>query len=103
MLGSKITLLANLQSVERRKPTNNIQVLKLDVVTHTFHKKADGSWTNKQEHHYPLVFGKMVEHVEKNATKGKLVLIEGIVSYPKGRPKEIIANEIRFLNAKEAE
>lgn len=106
---NKVMLLGRLgRDPEKKYTGSGIAVCNFSLATSESVKKGTG-YEEKTEWHKIIVFGNQAENVTKFVKKGSLVFIEGRIqsrSYQdkEGNEKyvtEIIANLVRFLDAKE--
>jgi single-strand DNA-binding protein len=107
---NKVILMGRLgKNVETKVTPSGVTVANFSLATSESVKQKDGSRQEKTDWHNVVVFGKVGENCSKFLSKGSAVYVEGRISYrmweKDGRKfyaTDIIANNIQFLDKKEA-
>ena len=108
---NKILLIGNTgKDAEVKNLDSGNKIAKFSVATNESYKDKEGEWKTLTEWHNVTCWGKLAERAEKQITKGKLVYIEGKLTYNeyenkdgvKMRSSEINAAVFRVLEKRES-
>jgi len=108
---NKILLIGNTgKDAEVKNLDSGNKIAKFSVATSESYKDKEGEWKTLTEWHNVTCWGKLAERAEKQITKGKLVYIEGKLTYNeyenkdgvKMRSSEINAAVFRVLEKRES-
>jgi len=108
---NKILLIGNTgKDAEVKNLDSGNKIAKFSVATSESYKDKEGEWKTVTEWHNITCWGKLAERAEKQITKGKLVYIEGKLTYNeyenkdgvKMRSSEINAAVFRVLEKRES-
>jgi len=108
---NKAIIIGNIgNDIELKHTTSEKPVCNFSVATSMKIKKADGSFDSKTEWHNIVCWNKTAELVSQYTKKGSKIAVEGRLSTREWTDKnevkryttEIVANNIEFLDKKEA-
>jgi single-strand DNA-binding protein len=108
---NKVTLIGHLGGdPDVKQLENGVKVARFSLATNEVYKDKDGNFQETTEWHNVVVWRELAERAEKMLKKGKLVYVDGKISYRKvpaqdgGQERyytDIVANTFRLLEKRE--
>jgi single-strand DNA-binding protein len=79
---NSITLIGNVgQNPEVINAKNGNEFLRFSLATNDRYTDRDGKRIERTEWHTVMVFGKQVEYIKNNVTKGEMLAVSGVLRY----------------------
>lgn len=107
---NKVTLIGHLgKNPELKKLDNGTSVVRFSLATNENYRDKNDQWQTLTEWHNVICWRNLAERAEKTLSKGKLVYVDGKITYRKYQDKDgvekyitdIVANTFRILEKRE--